>query len=85
MAKQIRSRVAGKTYSLNMYSVISVYCIAGVATYRGPNVALFKKLWPVLNSGEQKKDHQKNLEEMAKKYELMALNKKVWRPLLYSV
>ena len=36
-----------------------------------------KKWWPFLNSDEQKKkDHQKNLEEMAKKYELMAPNKK---------
>ena len=42
----------------------------------GPNVALFKKLWPFLNFEEQKKGDQENLEEMAKKYELMALNKK---------
>ena len=35
-----------------------------------------KKLWPFLNSEEQKKGHQKILKKMAKKYELMALNKK---------
>ena len=45
---------------------------------RGPNVALFKKNYgPFLILRNKKKlSHQKSLEEMAKKYELMALNKK---------
>ena len=51
--------------------VYTVQCIAGVA-----NLWPAGQMWPFLSSEEQKKGHQKNLEEMAKKYGLIALNKK---------
>ena len=53
------------------YIVYSIHYTVGVA-----NLWSTGQMWPFLNSEEQKKGHQKNLEEMAKKYELMALNKK---------
>ena len=48
----------------------NVYYITGVA-----NLWPAGQMWPFLNSGEQKKS-PKNMGELAKKYELMALSKK---------
>ena len=45
---------------------------------RGPNMALFKKIMALSKFWGAKKGHQKNLEETAKKYESMALNKKAY-------
>ena len=67
----------------------------GPRAKRGP----FQKNFGPFQILRSKKGHQKNLEEMAKKYELMALNKKGfkifpffgppttkgWRPLVYTV
>ena len=50
-----------------MYIVhICVVCTPGVA-----NLWPAGQMWPFLNPEEQKKGHQKNLKEMANKYELM--------------
>ena len=72
-----------KNYWLMQYTVQCIMYIHRTAGFTnlwpaGQIWPFSTKLWPFLNSEEQKEKirSQKNLEEMAKKYELMALNKK---------